>query len=132
MPAIKRGELPVRRTILFVVGGMLLGGIIHIAIVFLVPYYAGNDAWAQMGRFGRDGEFHALPIPEAGAEPIASLDPRMVQAVCRFNLDQRTRCGFRRSFLMNSGRSRYSTGAGAMSTASTIAPPSGLGSIWLF
>lgn len=75
------------RTILFAVGGVLLGGIIHVAIVFLVPYYAGNDAWAQMERFGRDGMFHTLPIPEAGAEPIPSLDPRMVQAVCRFNLN---------------------------------------------
>jgi uncharacterized membrane protein len=76
----------VRRTILFIVGGLLLGGIIHVAIVFLVPYYAGNDAWAQMQRFGPDGQFHTLPIPEAGAEPLAALDPRMIEAVCRFNL----------------------------------------------
>ena len=75
-----------RRTLLFVVGGLLLGGIIHIAIVFMVPYYAGKDAWAQMNRFGPDSQFHVLPIPEAGAEPLASLDPRMVQAVCRFSL----------------------------------------------
>ena len=76
-----------KRTLLFLVGGLLLGGIIHIAIVFLVPLYAPNDAWAQVTRFGRDGEFHTLPIPEAGSEPIASLDPRMLHAVCRFTLD---------------------------------------------
>jgi uncharacterized membrane protein len=76
----------VRRTILFIVGGLLLGGIIHVAIVFLVPYYAGNDAWAQMQRFGPDGQFNTLPTPEAGAEPLAALDPRMIEAVCRFNL----------------------------------------------
>lgn len=76
------------RTILFVIGGLLLGGIIHIAIVLLVPLYAPNDAWAQITRFGRDGVFHTLPLPEAGAEPIASLDPRMLHAVCRFTLDQ--------------------------------------------
>lgn len=75
-----------KRTLLFVLGGLLLGGIIHIAIVFLVPFYAPNDAWAQVERFGRDGEFHTLPVPEAGAEPLASLDPRMVHAVCRFTL----------------------------------------------
>jgi uncharacterized membrane protein len=77
----------VTRTILFAVGGLLLGGIIHIAIVFLVPYYAPNDAWAQVTPFGRDRQFHTLPVPEAGAEPLASLDPRMLHAVCRFNLD---------------------------------------------
>ena len=39
-----------------------------------------------MQRFGRDGQFHVLPQPTAGAEPLASLDPRMVYAVCRFSL----------------------------------------------
>jgi uncharacterized membrane protein len=75
-----------RRTLLFVFGGLMLGGIIHIAIVLLVPYYAPNDAWAQVERFGRDGQFHTLPLPEAGAEPLVALDPRMVHAVCRFSL----------------------------------------------
>ncbi len=76
-----------RRTLLFIFGGILLGGVIHIAIVFMVPYYADHDAWAEMHRFGRDGQFHVLPVPDAGVETLASLDPRMVQAVCRFNLD---------------------------------------------
>jgi uncharacterized membrane protein len=75
-----------KRTVLFIIGGILLGGVIHIAIVFMVPYFANHDAWAEMHRFGRDGQFHVLPVPEAGAEPLASLDPRMVQAVCRFSL----------------------------------------------
>ena len=75
-----------KRTIFFIIGGLLLGGIIHIAIVFMVPYYANHDAWAEMHRFGRDGQFHVLPVPEPGAEPLASLDPRFVQAVCRFSL----------------------------------------------
>ena len=45
------------------------------------PRRLGGDA-----PFGRDGQFHVLPVPEAGAEPLASLDPRMLQAVCRFSL----------------------------------------------
>ncbi len=75
-----------RRTLLFAVAGLLLGGIIHIAVVFMVPYYATRDAWAQMKQFGPDGQFHVLPLPEPGAEPLASLDPHMLQAVCRFSL----------------------------------------------
>jgi uncharacterized membrane protein len=78
--------MPMRRTLLFVVGGLLLAGIIHIATVVMVPYFATNDAWAEMRRFGRDGLFHVLPQAEAGAEPLASLDPRMLYAVCRFTL----------------------------------------------
>jgi uncharacterized membrane protein len=75
-----------KRTILFAIGGILLGGIIHIAVVFMVPYYANRDAWAQMDTFGPDDEFHILPLTEAGAEPLTSLDPRMLHAVCRFSL----------------------------------------------
>lgn len=76
-----------RRTLLFALGGVLLGGIIHIAIVLMVPMFAANDAWHQMSRFGRDGQFHTIPSPEPGAEPLDSLDPRMALAVCRFNLE---------------------------------------------
>ncbi len=75
-----------KRTFIFIIGGILLGGIIHVAIVFMVPYYADHDAWAEMHRFGRDGQFHVLPVPQPGAEPLAALDPRMLQAVCRFSL----------------------------------------------
>jgi uncharacterized membrane protein len=76
----------VRRTLLFALGGLLVGGIIHVAIVFLVPTLAGKDAWAAMGRLGPDGQFHVVPMPEAGAEAIPDLDPRMMDAVCRFSL----------------------------------------------
>lgn len=75
-----------RRTLLFILGGLLLAGIIHIAVVFMVPLFASRDAWAQMKAFGSDGQFHLLPEPETGAEPLASLDPRMRYAVCRFSL----------------------------------------------
>jgi uncharacterized membrane protein len=74
------------RTILFALAGLLLAGIIHIVVVFMVPYYANRDAWAQMEEFGADDQFHVLPLPTAGAEPLPSLDPRMLYAVCRFSL----------------------------------------------
>lgn len=75
-----------KRTLAFVLGGVLLAGVIHIAVVFMVPLFASEDAWAEMRRFGRDGQFHILPAPEPGAEPLASLDPQMLYAVCRFSL----------------------------------------------
>jgi uncharacterized membrane protein len=78
--------MSMNRTILFLIGGLLLGGIIHIAVVFMVPYYADRDAWAQMRQFGPDDRFHVLPLPQAGSEPLRSLDPWMLHAVCRFSL----------------------------------------------
>jgi uncharacterized membrane protein len=77
-----------RRALFIALAAIILAGIIHISTVFLVPLYASKDAWAQMRQFGRDGQFHALPIPEAGAEPLAALDPRMIYSVCRFSLAQ--------------------------------------------
>jgi uncharacterized membrane protein len=77
-----------RRALFIALAALILAGIIHISTVFLVPLYASKDAWAQMRQFGRDGQFHALPVPEAGAEPLAALDPRMIYSVCRFSLAQ--------------------------------------------
>jgi uncharacterized membrane protein len=74
------------RTLLFALGGLIIGGMIHVAIVFLIPGLAGKDAWAQMGRFGADGQFHTIPRSEAGAEAVPDLDPHMMEAVCRFTL----------------------------------------------
>ncbi len=75
------------RTLLYVLGGIFLGGIIHIAVVLLIPDFANRDAWTSMGRFGPDGAFHILPMSEPGTEPLPYLDPRLAHAACRFSLD---------------------------------------------
>ncbi len=75
------------RTLLYVVGGLMLAGIIHIVAVLMVPYFATADAWSAMHQFGRDGTFHILPQAKAGDEPLADLDPQMLYSVCRFSLE---------------------------------------------
>ncbi|MCX5497622.1 hypothetical protein OSH11_23190 [Kaistia dalseonensis] len=75
------------RGLLFALGGLILGGIIHIVVILLVPDFADRDAWTSMGRFGPDGAFHVLPMSEPGTEPLPYLDPRMATAVCRFSLE---------------------------------------------
>jgi len=76
----------VRRTLLFIIGGIFVGGILHVAVVFLVPYYAGKDAYAAIGDLGADGQFHLLPQADAGKEAMPGLDPHLMEAVCRFDL----------------------------------------------
>ena len=76
------------RTLRFIVGGILLGGIIHIAIIFLVPTYSTRDAWTAVGRFGDDNQFHILPRVEPGTEALPYLDPTMAYAVCRYSLSK--------------------------------------------
>jgi uncharacterized membrane protein len=75
-----------KRTLIFAAGGLLLAGIIHIVVVFLVPYFATRDSWSEVGRFGRDGKFHVLPLAEPGSEALPVMDPRVLYAVCRFSL----------------------------------------------
>ena len=75
------------RLLLYALGGLLLGGIIHIAVILLLPDFANRDAWTSLGRFGPDGAFHVLPMSEPGTEPLPYLDPYMAHAVCRFSLE---------------------------------------------
>jgi uncharacterized membrane protein len=74
--------------LIFAAGGVLLAGIIHIGVVFLVPYFATRDSWSEVGRFGRDGKFQVLPLAQPGSESLPVMDPRMLHAVCRFSLTE--------------------------------------------
>jgi uncharacterized membrane protein len=76
----------VRRTILFVVAGLLLGAAVHIATVLSVPMNAVNDAWARTAALGADNAFHMLPVPAPGTLPALSRDPHVIEAACRFSL----------------------------------------------
>lgn len=69
-----------------VVGALLL----HVLIVFGVPYFAVNDAWSKMRDLPIDGRFVAprsfLP---RGSEDLATLDrPFSRTVVCRFDIAQ--------------------------------------------
>ncbi len=75
-----------KRLLLFGLGGLLLGGIIHIAVILLIPHFATRDAWTVLGRFGPDGAFHLLPATRSGTAALADLDPAMAHAACRFSL----------------------------------------------
>ena len=68
------------RPLLFAARRTAAGGIIHIAVVLLLPDFANRDAWTSMGRFGPDGAFHLLPMSEPGTEPLPYLDPLMAHA----------------------------------------------------
>ena len=108
-----------------VAAGLLLGGIIHIAIVFLVPYYAPSDAWRRW-RLWQGWAFHTFP-PRGRVEPLLS---RSAHGACgrRCNLPTgRCGCGptFRRVLV-----GRRLIVAAATCTASTTEQRSARGSTW--
>lgn len=75
------------KLVAWVLGVVMMAGIVHIATVFGVPRYAVADPWEEIARFGPNGVFVTLPrVGREGALP--GLDPAMAQATCRFVLDQ--------------------------------------------
>jgi uncharacterized membrane protein len=74
-----------KRTLLFVLGGLLVGAAVHVAIVLMIPLFAINDAWSAVGSLGPDDAFHLMPPLKPGASAI-DRDPEMMEAACRFDL----------------------------------------------
>ncbi|MDR3496213.1 MAG: hypothetical protein P4L82_16565, partial [Ancalomicrobiaceae bacterium] len=74
------------RLALWVIGGLLLGGIIHIVTILGLPRYAEHDAYTRIGAMALDGRFTALPRVTPDEKPLPLLDPAMAHAVCRFSL----------------------------------------------
>ncbi|WP_407047997.1 hypothetical protein [Methyloraptor flagellatus] len=74
------------RFVLYLLGGLALGGIIHVVTVLGVPHFAERDAWARVAAFGPDGRFNAIPRVAPGVKPLPGIDPAMAHAVCRFSL----------------------------------------------
>ncbi|WP_208979158.1 DUF1254 domain-containing protein [Stappia stellulata] len=80
-------RLDVARGFALVLAGLFLGGIIHVAVVMSVPHFVPVTAYARAAAFGPDGVFNRLPDSRPGAEPLPMLDPMMLHAACRFDLD---------------------------------------------
>lgn len=75
------------RAVVWLIGGLILGGIVHIVAVLGVPRYAIDDPWSRMVRVSRSGEF--VRLTETAERPLLpGLDPAMAHSVCRFSLDQ--------------------------------------------
>lgn len=67
--------------------GLVLAGIVHIAIVLLIPSYGTRDAWAFLS--GRTDLFAFSRLePEETGSAISEVDPFFTYGVCRFDLEQ--------------------------------------------
>lgn len=74
------------RTVLWVLAGVLLGGIIHIAVILSVPRVAPNNIWARVTALAPENHLVLLPPPKPGEANPLQLDPGLSYAVCRLNL----------------------------------------------
>lgn len=74
------------RWLLWMVGGAVLGGIVHLATVLVLPRTATQDAYARISAISPVNAFIALPDPSANAAPLPFMDPAFASAVCRYDL----------------------------------------------
>lgn len=74
------------RLLLWILGGTLLGGIVHLATVLILPTLATQDAYSRLAPIAPVNAVAPLPAPTAEAAAIPFLDPAFAMAVCRYDL----------------------------------------------
>lgn len=67
--------------------GVVLAGIIHIAVVLLIPQYSTRDAWAYLS--GRTNLFSFTIFEDVSQlSGISEVDPFFSYGVCRFDIEE--------------------------------------------
>ncbi|HMM63091.1 MAG: DUF1254 domain-containing protein [Mesorhizobium sp.] len=76
-----------RRLLHAVIVGAIGAGIVHIAVLLMVPEFSERDAWSRLA-MASDLYRMAPLVPEPGGAPVVkSVDPLFRAAACRFDLD---------------------------------------------
>lgn len=76
------------RWLLLLLGGALLGGIVHLATVIIMPRTATQDAYSRLTPLAPVNTVTVLPAPTPDAAPMPFMDPAFASAVCRYDLSQ--------------------------------------------
>jgi len=76
------------RWLLLLLGGALLGGIVHLATVIILPRTATQDAYARLASVAPVNTVVALPLPTPEKAAMPFMDPAFASAVCRYDLSK--------------------------------------------
>ena len=76
------------RWALLILGGVLLGGIVHLATVIILPRTATQDAYARLTPIAPVNTVVTLPAPTPEKAVMPFMDPAFASAVCRYDLSQ--------------------------------------------
>ncbi|HVY00872.1 MAG TPA: DUF1254 domain-containing protein [Pseudorhodoplanes sp.] len=76
------------RLILWVIGGVLLGGVIHLVTVLLLPRTATQDAYSRLAAITPVNAVVPIPSPTAEKSVMPFMDPAFAAAVCRYDLSK--------------------------------------------
>lgn len=74
------------RWLLWLLGGLLLGGIVHLATILVLPRTATQDAYARLSPMARVNSIVPIPEPAPDRALMPFMDPAFAAAVCRYDL----------------------------------------------
>jgi uncharacterized membrane protein len=74
------------RWLLWIVGGLMLGGIVHLATIMMLPRTASRDAYARLTPLVPVNGFALLPAPTPESSSLPFMDPAFAVAACRYDL----------------------------------------------
>jgi uncharacterized membrane protein len=76
------------RWLLLFFGGVLLGGVVHLATIIILPRTATQDAYLRLAPTAPVDTVIAIAAPTPKAAPMPFMDPAFASAVCRYDLSQ--------------------------------------------
>jgi uncharacterized membrane protein len=76
------------RWLLWIVGGAVLGGIVHLSTILALPSTATQDAYSRIAAVAPENAVVALPDPTPETATLPFMDPAFASAVCRYDLSR--------------------------------------------
>jgi uncharacterized membrane protein len=74
------------RILFAIVGGILLGGVVHLVSVLALPRIATQDAYSRLTTITALNQVTPLPLADPNHSPMPFMDPAFAVAVCRYDL----------------------------------------------
>jgi uncharacterized membrane protein len=74
------------RLVFAIIGGILLGGVVHLVSVLALPRIATQDAYSRVTPLTRENVVVALPLADPGNTLMPFMDPAFATAICRYDL----------------------------------------------
>ena len=74
------------RLLFAIIGGVLLGGIVHLVSVLALPRIASQDAYSRLSPLTKQNAVTALPPADPNNAPMPFMDPAFAIAICRYDL----------------------------------------------
>ncbi len=76
------------RFLLWTVGGLLCGLMIHLVVILNLPSFAAHDLWDRVATRTEPGQLVVLDPVTVGADNPLGLDPALAVAICRLDISQ--------------------------------------------